>query len=59
MNLNGSGSGQMVTVGGYAPYSRGVFAKAGDVIRVWLYSPAAPGAVTIDDATLMIDNGPH
>ncbi len=59
MNLNGSGSGRPVAVGGYAPYSIGVYAVAGDVIRVWMYSPASAGSVTIDDATLMIDNGPH
>jgi hypothetical protein len=35
-----------------APYSLVFTAKAGDVIRVWLYSPHVPGAAVIDDARL-------
>lgn len=30
-------------------------AASGDTIRVWMYSPATPGYVVIDDATLMLD----
>ena len=48
-----------VTVGGYAAaeYNFGFTAKAGDVVYVWMYSPAAPGSVTIDDATLTLYDG--
>jgi len=30
-------------------------AASGDTIRVWMYSPATPGYVVVDDATLMLD----
>jgi hypothetical protein len=30
-------------------------ARSGDTIRVWMYSPATPGYVVIDDVTLMLD----
>ena len=30
-------------------------AASGDAIRVWMYSPATPGYVVVDDATLMLD----
>ena len=30
-------------------------AASGDKIRVWMYSPATPGYVVVDDATLMLD----
>jgi len=30
-------------------------ARAGDIIRVWMYSPATPGYVVIDDAALTLD----
>jgi hypothetical protein len=30
-------------------------AASGDTIRVWMYSPASPGYVVVDDATLMLD----
>lgn len=35
-----------------APYSFGLTAKAGDTIRVWMYSPATPGSAVIDDVVL-------
>jgi hypothetical protein len=54
-----NGQGAPVTPGGYQPYVFGFFARAGDVIRVWMYSPATPGFVTIDDVSLAIDHGPH
>jgi hypothetical protein len=58
--LVGFGSqGAAVAPGGYQPYRFGFFARAGDVIRVWMYSPAAPGFVTIDDVSLAIDHGPR
>lgn len=40
--------------GVYAPYEMNVTAVAGDVIRVWMYSPAQPGYIVIDDATLVL-----
>lgn len=48
-----------VTIGEYRAYSMVVLAFAGDVIRVWAYSPAAPGSLVIDDASLAMDTGPH
>jgi len=43
-------------VGNYPrkPYTMGLVAKAGDTIHVWMYSPATPGSVVIDDASLML-----
>ena len=38
--------------GDYARYSMRLVASAGDVIRVWMYSPAVPGYVVIDDVSL-------
>jgi hypothetical protein len=38
--------------GAYTAYSMSFTARAGDVIRVWLYSPAVPGSAVIDDARL-------
>ncbi len=38
----------------YAPSTMTFTASAGDVIRVWMYSPAQPGYVVIDDASLML-----
>jgi len=54
-----NGTGAPVTPGGYQPYVFGFYARAGDAIRVWMYSPATPGFVTIDDVSLAIDHGPH
>jgi hypothetical protein len=36
-------------------YSMSFDASAGDTIRVWMYSPAIPGYVVIDDVSLMLD----
>ena len=38
-----------------ASYELRFNAASGDTIRVWMYSPATPGYVVIDDATLMLD----
>jgi hypothetical protein len=38
--------------GDYAPYTMTFSANRGDVIRVWMYSPAVPGYVVMDDVTL-------
>jgi hypothetical protein len=38
-----------------SPYSMSFEASAGDMIRVWMYSPAAPGYVVIDDVSVMLD----
>jgi hypothetical protein len=38
-----------------AGYSMSFDASAGDTIRVWMYSPATPGYVVIDDVSLMLD----
>jgi hypothetical protein len=39
----------------YASYSVPFRAQEGDSIVVWMYSPATPGYVVIDDATLTVD----
>jgi hypothetical protein len=44
---------------GVDPLAVGFFAHEGDTIHVWMYSPAIPGYVVIDDATLVQDFGPH
>jgi len=59
VNVNGVGTWQQVQTGGYAPYAIGRFLRAGDAVRVWLYSPASPGNVFIDDASLAVDTGPR
>ena len=56
VNVNGVGV-QWAAVapgaaGSYGAYSMSFAARAGDAIRVWLYSPAAPGSAVIDDARL-------
>jgi len=55
-NVNGSGAISAAVspgeFGAYLPYTMTFDASAGDVIRVWMYSPAAPGYVVIDDASL-------
>jgi len=40
----------------YALYRMVITANAGDVIRVWMYSPATPGYVVIDDVSLTIES---
>jgi hypothetical protein len=63
VNINGVGA-QSVPVevrgaGAYGtPYSLSFAAKAGDRIRVWLYSPADTGSAVIDDASLTASD-PH
>ena len=57
VNVNGataqSAPVQVRGAGAYGrPYSLSFAAKAGDTIRVWLYSPATPGSAVIDDARL-------
>ena len=56
VNVNGTGvrSAPIAqgAAGAYAAYSMSFAARAGDVIRVWLYSPAVPGSAVIDDARL-------
>ncbi len=57
VNVNGAGarSAQVEVrgTGAYgAPYTLSFAAGAGDVIRVWLYSPAYAGAAVIDDGDL-------
>ena len=57
VNVNGAAAQsapvQVRGAGAYGtPYSLSFTAKAGDTIRVWLYSPAAPGSAVIDDARL-------
>jgi len=45
-----------VQVGGYQIYAGSDFATAGDVIRVWMYAPATPGFVVIDDVSLLVES---
>jgi hypothetical protein len=54
VNVNGKlMSSRPVLVGGYQRYGLPVFTpRAGDVIRVWMYAPAAAGVVAIDDTFL-------
>lgn len=44
----------MRSSGDYHAYTMAFTANTGDVIRVWMYSPAWPGYVVIDDATLVV-----
>ena len=60
VNVNGAGAVSLpVAVRGFGnygiPYNLAFNAIAGDTIRVWMYSPATPGYVVIDDATLAFD----
>jgi hypothetical protein len=59
VNLNASlAVSQGVTASGfgnYVRYTMGFDAVAGDVIRVWMYSPATPGYVVIDDAAVRLN----
>ncbi len=41
---------------GVTPYSMRFSASAGATIRVWMYSPASPGFVAIDDVSLVQDS---
>jgi regulation of enolase protein 1 (concanavalin A-like superfamily) len=54
VNINGVDNhlSVAVDVSGYREYDIAFAANAGDVIRVWAYSPASAGALVIDDATL-------
>ena len=59
VNVNGAAAQsapvQVRGAGAYGtPYSLSFAAKAGDTIRVWLYSPATPGSAVIDDARLTL-----
>ena len=55
VNVNGHPfTSRAVQVGGYQNYGMSLFTpNAGDVIRVWMYAPAAAGFVAIDDAALV------
>ena len=61
VNINGVGFQSLPIdvhpVGDYgtAPYMISFTASAGDTVRVWMYSPATPGVVAIDAATLEQD----
>jgi len=56
-NVNGSGVISAPVspgaFGAYMPYTMTFEASIGDIIRVWMYSPAAPGYVVIDDVRLI------
>ena len=57
MNVNGtsvaSSAVEVRAAGSYgAPYQLTSACTSGDLVRVWLYSPAAPGSAVIDDVTL-------
>ena len=59
-NVNGNfGASSSVAVRGFGNYgtiySVSFNAAAGDTIRVWMYSPASPGYVVIDDVTLAFE----
>jgi hypothetical protein len=59
-NVNGTGAASSsVAVRGFGNYgtmySIGFKAVAGDTIRVWMYSPASPGYVVIDDVSMTFD----
>jgi hypothetical protein len=59
VDVNGVGTGRQVLTGGYEQYRIGLFLRAGDTIRVWVYSPASSGRVFVDDASFAIDTGPR
>ncbi len=58
-NVNGAAAASAEVLpgpfGGYRLYSLAFSANAGEVIRVWMYSPALPGYVVIDNASLTTD----
>jgi hypothetical protein len=41
-----------------SPYVMSFSAAAGDTIHVWMFSPASPGYVVIDDVSLVLDATP-
>jgi hypothetical protein len=57
-NVNGRGvASSAVSAGGfgnYAQYTMDFQASAGETIRVWMYSPASPGFLVIDDVSLFV-----
>ena len=59
-NVNGATAASSAVAaapfGRYSLYSMTLSASAGDVIRVWMYSPALPGYVVIDDVSLVSTN---
>ena len=65
VDINGAPAGsRQVPVRGFHnygvdPLAVGFHANEGDTIHVWMYSPAIPGYVVIDDASLVQDFGPH
>ena len=56
VNVNGPETGGSVmtsiSVGDYRLYSIEFSARAGDVVSVWVYAPAAAGAIVVDDSSL-------
>jgi hypothetical protein len=63
VNVNGRLAGSVQVepggLGSYRLHGLGFVANAGDTIRVWVYSPATPVAVVIDDVFLMPFTGPR
>jgi hypothetical protein len=61
-NVNGAAAAsadvQPGPFGVYRLYPLSFNARAGDVIRVWMYSPASPGYVVIDDVSLTVGGNP-
>jgi probable HAF family extracellular repeat protein len=57
-NIDGTtGDAKGVGVNGfgiYSPYTKTFKATKGSTIRVWMYSPATPGYVVIDDVSLVL-----
>jgi photosystem II stability/assembly factor-like uncharacterized protein len=60
VNVNGVGVAsdnvEVGAAGNYQEYAMELLAHAGDTIRVWIYSPAVPGAAVIDDASLSVSH---
>ena len=56
VNVNGSQTGGSVLASidadNYRQYAIDFFATAGDAVRVWVYAPAAAGAIVVDDSSL-------
>ena len=61
LNVNGATKGipRQVSTGDYAQYAIPVSVRIGDTIRVWVYSPAEPGRVWVDDAAFVLYTGPQ
>ncbi len=61
-NVNGATAAtsavEPAAFGSYALHSMTFAVSAGEVIRVWMYSPASPGYVVIDDASLVTADSP-